>query len=216
MSGSLPAGVDPDAFTDWMTQLRAVPVHHFRQQPRSAGRRAEGFAVAGQTEPPRAGNWAGRPLPTLADVVEAHALREQGIAHVVISLGAEGALWVNASGARIAKTAVRDWHRGRRRSDGRRPDLRPAMRESSEHTLRLATAAALAVARQRRRDRSSPVGRDDARRSETFNHSRRQNETLLMVDSSPGAARGHPGMLRGCRGQTGLTLVERCRTPNWR
>ena len=48
--------------------------------------------------------WAGRPLPALADVVEAaHALREQGIAHVVISLGAEGALWVNASGAWIAK-----------------------------------------------------------------------------------------------------------------
>ncbi|MCX2959224.1 MAG: PfkB family carbohydrate kinase, partial [Serratia symbiotica] len=48
--------------------------------------------------------WAGRPLPVLEDVVAAaQALREQGIAHVVISLGAEGALWVNASGAWIAK-----------------------------------------------------------------------------------------------------------------
>ena len=40
----------------------------------------------------------------MKDVIEAaHALREQGIAHVVISLGAEGALWVNASGEWIAK-----------------------------------------------------------------------------------------------------------------
>ncbi len=43
--------------------------------------------------------WAGRKLPEMKDVIDAaHALREQGIAHVVISLGAEGALWVNASG----------------------------------------------------------------------------------------------------------------------
>ena len=48
--------------------------------------------------------WAGRKLPELKDVIDAaHALREQGIAHVVISLGAEGALWVNASGEWIAK-----------------------------------------------------------------------------------------------------------------
>ena len=46
----------------------------------------------------------GRPLPEMKDVIEAaHALREQGIAHVVISLGAEGAHWVNASGEWIAK-----------------------------------------------------------------------------------------------------------------
>lgn len=39
--------------------------------------------------------WAGRKLPEMKDVIEAaHALREQGIAHVVISLGAEGALWL--------------------------------------------------------------------------------------------------------------------------
>ena len=39
----------------------------------------------------------------MKDVIEAaHALREQGIAHVVISLGAEGAL-DNASGEWIAK-----------------------------------------------------------------------------------------------------------------
>ena len=37
--------------------------------------------------------WAGRKPPEMKDVIEAaHALREQGIAHVVISLGEEGAL----------------------------------------------------------------------------------------------------------------------------
>ena len=33
-----------------------VPVHHFRQQPRSAGCRTESGAVAGETEPSRTGN----------------------------------------------------------------------------------------------------------------------------------------------------------------
>lgn len=47
--------------------------------------------------------WAGRKLPEMKDVIEAaHALREQGIAHVVIYL-AKSALWVNASGEWIAK-----------------------------------------------------------------------------------------------------------------
>ncbi|VDZ60676.1 6-phosphofructokinase isozyme 2 [Serratia odorifera] len=93
--------------------------------------------------------WAGRRLPTLADVVEAaHALRDQGIAHVVISLGAEGALWVNASGAWIAKPpaceVVSTVGAGDSMVGGLIYGL--LMRESSEHTLRLATAvAALAV-----------------------------------------------------------------------
>ncbi|TGC92559.1 1-phosphofructokinase, partial [Salmonella enterica subsp. enterica serovar Wilhelmsburg] len=53
--------------------------------------------------------WAGRKLPEMKDVIDAaHALREQGIAHVVISLGAEGALWVNASGEWIAKPPAVD------------------------------------------------------------------------------------------------------------
>ncbi|MDU3075586.1 MAG: PfkB family carbohydrate kinase, partial [Mixta calida] len=93
--------------------------------------------------------WAGRKLPTLEDVIEAaHALREQGIAHVVISLGAEGALWVNASGEWIARPpaceVVSTVGAGDSMVGGLIYGL--LMRESSEHTLRLATAvAALAV-----------------------------------------------------------------------
>ena len=93
--------------------------------------------------------WAGRKLPEMKDVIEAaHALREQGIAHVVISLGEEGALWVNASGEWIAKPpsveVVSTVGAGDSMVGGLIYGL--LMRESSEHTLRLATAvAALAV-----------------------------------------------------------------------
>jgi 1-phosphofructokinase len=81
-------------------------------------------------------------------VTAAHALREQGIAHVVISLGEEGALWVNASGAWLAKPpkceVVSTVGAGDSMVGGLIYGL--LMRESSEHTLRLATAvAALAV-----------------------------------------------------------------------
>ena len=150
VSGSLPAGVDPDAFTDWMTQLRAkcpCIIFDSSREALVAGLKASPWLVKPNRRELEI--WAGRPLPTLADVVEAaHALREQGIAHVVISLGAEGALWVNASGARIAKPpsceVVSTVGAGDSMVGGLIYGL--LMRESSEHTLRLATAvAALAV-----------------------------------------------------------------------
>ncbi len=78
----------------------------------------------------------------------AHELREQGIAHVVISLGAEGALWVNASGEWIAKPPVCEVVSTVGAGDSMVGGLIYGllMRESSEHTLRLATAvAAMAV-----------------------------------------------------------------------
>ena len=88
-------------------------------------------------------------LAEMKDVIEAaHALREQGIAHVVISLGAEGALWVNASGEWIAKPPSVDVVSTVGAGDSMVGGLIYGllMRESSEHTLRLATAvAALAV-----------------------------------------------------------------------
>ncbi|MDW9427357.1 1-phosphofructokinase, partial [Yersinia enterocolitica] len=74
--------------------------------------------------------------------------RDQGIAHVVISLGAEGALWVNASGAWLAKPPACDVVSTVGAGDSMVGGLIYGllMRESSEHTLRLATAvAALAV-----------------------------------------------------------------------
>ena len=82
--------------------------------------------------------WAGRKLPEMKDVIEAaHALREQGIA-----------LWVNASGEWIAKPPSVDVVSTVGAGDSMVGGLIYGllMRESSEHTLRLATAvAALAV-----------------------------------------------------------------------
>ena len=132
VSGSLPSGVSPEAFTDWMSRLRSqCPCIIFDSS-------REELEI-----------WAGRKLPEMKDVIDAaHALREQGIAHVVISLGEEGALWVNASGEWIAKPpsveVVSTVGAGDSMVGGLIYGL--LMRESSEHTLRLATAvAALAV-----------------------------------------------------------------------
>ncbi|WP_254516524.1 PfkB family carbohydrate kinase, partial [Salmonella enterica] len=89
--------------------------------------------------------WAGRKLPDRKDVIDAaHALREQGIAHEVISLGAEGSLRVNASGEWIAKPPAVDVVSTVGAGDSMVGGLFYGllMRESSEHTLRLETAVA--------------------------------------------------------------------------
>ncbi len=142
--------------------------------------------------------WAGRKLPEMKDVIDAaHALREQGIAHVVISLGEEGALWVNASGEWIAKPpsveVVSTVGAGDSMVGGLIYGL--LMRESSEHTLRLATAvAALAVSQ-------SNVGITDRTQlaammaRATYNpliDSRRGiMKTLLIIDAGLGQARAY-------------------------
>lgn len=151
VSGSLPAGVDPDAFTDWMIRLRAqccpCIIFDSSREALVAGLKAAPWLVKPNRRELEI--WAGRRLPVLEDVVAAaQALRERGVAHVVISFGAEGALWVNASGAWIAKPppceVVSTVGAGDSMVGGLIYGL--LMRQSSEHTLRLATAvAALAV-----------------------------------------------------------------------
>ena len=86
---------------------------------------------------------------------------------MVISLGAEGALWVNASGEWIAKPpsmeVVSTVGAGDSMVGGLIYGL--LMRESSEHTLRLATAVAAGrEPEQCRYYRSYPVSRDDGAR----------------------------------------------------
>ena len=150
VSGSLPEGVSPQAFTEWMKALRSLCPCIIFDSSRSAleaGLKAAPWLVKPNRR--ELETWAGKPLPTLQDVIDsAHRLREEGIAHVVISLGAEGALWVNASGEWLAKPpaceVVSTVGAGDSMVGGLIYGL--LMRESSEHTLRLATAvAALAV-----------------------------------------------------------------------
>ncbi|MEY4923281.1 MAG: phosphofructokinase, partial [Pseudomonadota bacterium] len=150
VSGSLPSGVNPDDFTDWMRRLRSQSpciIFDSSREALVAGLKASPWLVKPNRRELEI--WAGRPLPELCDVVEAaHALRDQGIAHVVISLGAEGTLWVNASGAWLAKPPACEVISTVGAGDSMVGGLIYGllMRESSEHTLRLATAvAALAV-----------------------------------------------------------------------
>lgn len=150
VSGSLPQGVSPQAFTAWMKALRSLcPCICFDSSRAAleAGLNAAPWLVKPNRRELEI--WAGKPLPELHDVITAaHQLRDQGIAHVVISLGAEGALWVNASGEWLAKPpaceVVSTVGAGDSMVGGLIYGL--LMGESSEHTLRLATAvAAMAV-----------------------------------------------------------------------
>lgn len=152
VSGSLPSGVAPEAFSDWMRQLRSLCpciIFDSSREAFAAGLKASPWLVKPNRRELEI--WMGRRLPTLADVVDAaHALREDGIAHVVISLGVEGALWVNASGAWLAKPPSCDVVSTVGAGDSMVGGLIYGllMRESSEHTLRLATAVAVLAVSQ--------------------------------------------------------------------
>ena len=150
VSGSLPAGVALSDFTQWMQRLRNECMCIIFDSSRDAlvaGLKASPWLVKPNQRELEI--WAGKPLPTLNDIViAANQLRDQGIAHVVISLGEKGAMWVNASGAWLAKPpkceVISTVGAGDSMVGGLIYGL--MMRQTSEHTLRLATAvAALAV-----------------------------------------------------------------------
>ncbi len=151
ISGSLPAGIDPNNFTDWMICLRA-------QCPRIIFDSSHETLIAGLKIAPwlikpnrhELEIYTGRPLPLLEDVVTAaQALHKEGIAHVIISLGDEGAVWINRSSIWIAKppickSVISTVGAGDSMVGGLMYGL--LMCQSNEDTFRLATAvAALAV-----------------------------------------------------------------------
>lgn len=150
VSGSLPKGVVLEEFTKWMMRLRnecMCVIFDSSREAFVAGLKASPWLVKPNHRELEI--WAGRPLPTRKYIVEAaNQLRAQGIAHVVISLGAEGAMWVNSSGAWFAKPpqceVISTVGAGDSMVGGLIYGL--MMSQTSEHTLRLATAvSALAV-----------------------------------------------------------------------
>lgn len=150
VSGSVPPSIDLNDFTAWMKRLRSECMCLIFDSSREAfvaGLKALPWLVKPNHHELEI--WAGRPLPKLSDVVQAaHELRQQGIAHVVISLGEQGAMWVNASGAWMAKPPKCDVVSTVGAGDSMVGGLIYGlmMRQTSEHTLRLATAiSALAV-----------------------------------------------------------------------
>ncbi|MDC9590937.1 1-phosphofructokinase [Xenorhabdus sp. XENO-10] len=144
VSGSLPEGITAESFADWMMQLRQFcpcVIFDSSREALVAGLKASPWLVKPNRHELEI--WIGKPLPDLNSVIDAaHELRNRGIAHVVISLGEQGALWVNASGAWLAKPphceVVSTVGAGDSMVGGLVYGL--LMRESSEHTLRLATA----------------------------------------------------------------------------
>ena len=150
VSGSLPQGISLSEFTDWMKAVRQqCPCLVFDSS--RAALEAGLLAAPWLVKPNRREleMWAGRALPELGDIIAAaQQLREQGVSHVVVSLGAEGALWTNASGSWIAKPPACEIVSTVGAGDSMVGGLIYGllMGETSEHTLRLATAvAALAV-----------------------------------------------------------------------
>ena len=150
VSGSVPPSIDLNDFTAWMKRLRSECMCLIFDSSREAfvaGLKALPWLVKPNHHELEI--WAGRPLTELSDVLQAaHELRQQGIAHVVISLGEQGAMWVNASGAWMAKPPKCDVVSTVGAGDSMVGGLIYGlmMRQTSEHTLRLATAiSALAV-----------------------------------------------------------------------
>ncbi|MDX7999594.1 1-phosphofructokinase [Xenorhabdus sp. Reich] len=144
VSGSLPEGIAPELFADWMMQLRQrcpCIIFDSSREALVAGLKASPWLVKPNRHELEV--WAGKPLSDLDSVIDAaHQLRNRGIAHVVISLGEQGALWVNASGAWLAKPPACEIVSTVGAGDSMVGGLVYGllMRESSEHTLRLATA----------------------------------------------------------------------------
>ncbi|WP_127958361.1 1-phosphofructokinase [Serratia microhaemolytica] len=150
VSGSLPSGVDSEAFSQWMVQLRAQCRYLIFDSSRDAlvaGLKASPWLVKPNRQELEI--WANRALPSLEDVaIAADELQQQGVEHVVISLGEQGALWVNKQGGWLAKPPICHVVSTVGAGDSMVGGLVYGflLGESQQQTLRLATAiAALAV-----------------------------------------------------------------------
>lgn len=152
VSGSLPEGLDVDDFSDWLLRLRQqCPqlVLDSSRQGLVAGLKAAPWLVKPNRRELEI--WAGKPLPTLESVITAaQALRAQGINQVVVSLGEEGALWVNDSGILLAKPPQCDVVSTVGAGDSMVGGLVYGLLrgESQPDTLRLATALAVLAVSQ--------------------------------------------------------------------
>ncbi|WP_099135149.1 1-phosphofructokinase [Xenorhabdus budapestensis] len=144
VSGSLPVGVELDDFTDWMQRLREVcmcVVFDSSREAFTAGIKAQPWMVKPNQHELEL--WIGRPLPTQEDIISAaYQLRTEGISHVIVSLGAEGAILVNSTGSWLARPPhceiVSTVGAGDAMVGGLIYGL--MMGQPCEHTLRLATA----------------------------------------------------------------------------
>lgn len=98
--GSLPRGVNAEAFAEWLKSLHAQGlkvVLDTSNQALTEGLKANPWLVKPNKRELEV--WAGRKLDTLDEIIQAaQALRAQGIENVIISMGEKGSIWINGEG----------------------------------------------------------------------------------------------------------------------
>ena len=95
--GSLPRGVSPELFADWLNQLHQAGVKVVLDSSNAAltaGLKAKPWLVKPNHRELEA--WVGHPLNRLEEIIAAaQQLKAEGIENVIISMGAKGSLWIN-------------------------------------------------------------------------------------------------------------------------
>ncbi|WP_297928893.1 1-phosphofructokinase [uncultured Aggregatibacter sp.] len=95
--GSLPRGVTPDLFADWLKQLHQAGIKVVLDSSNAAltaGLSARPWLVKPNHRELEA--WVGYTLNSLEEIVSAaKKLKAQGIANVIISMGAQGSVWLS-------------------------------------------------------------------------------------------------------------------------
>ena len=95
--GSLPRGVSPELFADWLKQLHQAGVKVVLDSSNAAltaGLKASPWLVKPNHRELEA--WIGHPLNSLDEIIAAaKKLKTEGIANVIISMGANGSLWLS-------------------------------------------------------------------------------------------------------------------------
>ena len=95
--GSLPRGVNPELFADWLNQLHQAGVKVVLDSSNAAltaGLKAHPWLVKPNHRELEA--WIGHSLNSLDEIIAAaKKLKAEGIANVIISMGANGSLWLS-------------------------------------------------------------------------------------------------------------------------
>lgn len=103
--GSLPRGVSPSQFAEWLQALKAQGLKVVLDSSHAAltaGLTAQPWLVKPNRRELEI--WANRPLASVEAIIDAaNDLRSQGIENVIISMGEQGAIWFNAEGGLQAR-----------------------------------------------------------------------------------------------------------------
>lgn len=149
LSGSLPPGCPPDLYASLIARLRAKGAHVLLD---TSGTPLT-LALQGETPPSiikpnlrELSDWAGEPVTTVADAQRVGTrLLAQGVALVVVSMGAEGALFLSDQSSLIARLRAERVTSTVGAGDAMVAGLVAALAEeaSLEDTARLSTAFAV-------------------------------------------------------------------------